>query len=301
MPRASSTATSSPPTYSSPSAGSQKFWILDWQRWRTVQTAARESEVTMTRDQPEHLTSPGSAVGTVAYMSPEQIRGKEVDARSDLFFHSVWCSMRWPPEDCAFVAILQEPPLMRSSTSHQLLPFRLNPDVPDGLERIINKALEKNQDIRYQHASELRADLKRLRRDTESGSRATVPAATHPQARRSLLLWAAAAVMAVGVAAGVTFMLRRSGPPATPNSLQWVQLTNFTDSVSGPSLSPDGRMLTFIRGSENFGTGQVYARVFRMANRCNLPTMKPASGAPHFHPMVRASPIAQWGAIGRHG
>ncbi|MGB8782739.1 MAG: protein kinase [Terriglobales bacterium] len=223
-------------------------------------TPARESEVTMTRDQPEHLTSPGSAVGTVAYMSPEQIRGKEVDARSDLFsFGVVLYEMatgrlpfRGDTSGTTFDAILNQPPTP---------PVRLNPDVPDGLERIINKALEKNRDIRYQHASELRADLKRLRRDTESGSRATVPAATHPQARRSLLLWAAAAVMAVGVAAGVTFMLRRSGPPATPNSLQWVQLTNFTDSVSGPSLSPDGRMLTFIRGSENFGTGQVYAKL----------------------------------------
>ena len=239
-------------------------------------------------------------MGTVAYMSPEQIRGKEVDARSDLFsFGVVLYEMatgrllfRGDTSGTTFDAILNQPPTP---------PVRLNPDVPDGLERIINKALEKNQDIRYQHASELRADLKRLRRDTESGSRATVPAATHPQARRSLLLWAAAAVMAVGVAAGVTFMLRRSGPPATPNSLQWVQLTNFTDSVSGPSLSPDGRMLRSFADRRISERDRSMPSCFRMANRCNLPTMKPASGAPHFHPMVRASPIAQWGAIGRHG
>ena len=222
---------------------------------------AGETAATMTRDQLEHLTSPGAAVGTVAYMSPEQIRAKDVDARTDLFsFGVVLYEMatgrlpfRGDTSGTTFDAILNRPPTP---------PVRLNPDISDGLERIINKALEKDRDIRYQHASELRADLKRLRRDTESGSRATMVAETLPQTRRSPLLWAALAVVVVALAAGVTFMLRRSGQPAAAaNSSQWVQLTNFTDSVSGATLSPDGRMLAFLRGSEDFSSGQLYVKL----------------------------------------
>jgi eukaryotic-like serine/threonine-protein kinase len=146
--------------------------ILDFGLAKVTQPTTRPSEpsgVTVeTSLAEEHLTSPGSAVGTVAYMSPEQAKGKELDSRTDLFsFGAVLYEMatgmvpfRGDTSALIFQAILDRAPVS---------PIRLNPDLPPKLEDIINKALEKDRNLRYQHAADIRADLQRLKRDTDTG------------------------------------------------------------------------------------------------------------------------------------
>src|ERR1700687_1396823 len=224
----------------------------------------------------EFLTSPGSALGTVAYMSPEQVRAKELDARTDLFsFGAVLYEMatgslpfRGESSGVIFKAILDGTPTSA---------VRLNPDLPADLERIIDKALEKDRQLRYQSAAEMRTDLQRLKRDTSSG-RLHVPSSgegeeeqakgesaevtsllTRSHLRRKAYYIAAGFLLLAAVAAA--FLLYRSSRSSPPLSKEWEQLTFFTDSAVYPALSPDGRMLAFIRGNNSFfGLGQIYVK-----------------------------------------
>jgi eukaryotic-like serine/threonine-protein kinase len=215
--------------------------ILDFGLAKALDPVSRpdtgSSALTLTT---QHLTSPGTALGTVAYMSPEQVRGKELDARSDLFSFGVvlyematgLLPFRGDTSGVIFDSILNRPP-----TS----PVRLNPEVSADLERIINKALEKDPDIRYQHASDLRADLKRLKRDTDTNKSASVTFHEErprvPGRHRKLFL--AAAVLIALLAAA--FWLRAPLPP--PQVLSITQITS--DSLPKQRVVTDGTRLYF--------------------------------------------------------
>ncbi|MGB9515181.1 MAG: protein kinase [Candidatus Acidiferrum sp.] len=216
-----------------------------------------ESENTLTSGMEEqyHLTSPGSTLGTVAYMSPEQVRAKDLDVRTDLFSFGVvlyematgQLPFRGESSGVIFKAILDSTPLS---------PSRLNPDLPLELERVIHKALEKDRNLRYQHASEISADLRRLKRDTDSAqykssdSGAVLPPTSSEKGRlaRFTAKWRWAVVSAaVVILLSTIAMLRlvRTPADAALPAVEVVPLVALQGKQTAPVFAPDGNQVAF--------------------------------------------------------
>jgi eukaryotic-like serine/threonine-protein kinase len=253
--------------------------VLDFGLAKVSGRGATELTAAETAISPERaeLTNPGAAVGTVAYMSPEQALGKPVDARTDIFsFGVVLYEMATGKQPFAgsttaaiFDAILNRAPAA---------PVRINPAIPTGLEQIINKALEKDAELRYQHAADMRTDLKRLRRDarssgsaasplTASASSATLPAASgsvpvsaqgHSDSqivsamlrRHQMKVFAGIAILVVllAVAGFGLYQLVQRRSPSGGTAIANMQISRVTTSgdVEMAAISPDGRYVAYV-------------------------------------------------------
>src|ERR1700732_643745 len=208
--------------------------ILDFGLAKVAAKPVSGTEATAaTLDVEEHLTSPGTAIGTVAYMSPEQVKGKELDARTDLFsFGAVLYQMatqqlpfRGESAGVIFKAILVGAPISA---------VRLNPDVPAELERIINKALEKDKNLRYQNAADIRTDLRRLKRDTESTRLPAATSAAVSAGKQGGIPWKVvvpAALVSVALGAGSYFYFHRTPQLADKDT---IVLSDFTNTTGDP-------------------------------------------------------------------
>jgi serine/threonine protein kinase/Tol biopolymer transport system component len=240
--------------------------VLDFGLAKLVpgRAAQGEASAVQTQDNPESLTSPGMTIGTIAYMSPEQARGADIDTRTDLFsFGAVLYEMSTgrqaftgPTSAVVFEAILNKDPLP---------PSRINPDTHPELERIIRKSLEKDRDVRCQTAAEMRADLKRLKREIDSGRSASVsvPAVSETIARpaqfsttglaapsnKKKMLLPLALLLAVGALGLIGYKFWPNPEEKLPAKVR--QVSNWNKVIVEATISPDGNTIAFSAPVEN--------------------------------------------------
>ena len=226
--------------------------VLDFGLAKRV--GASESPETPTE---QSLTAAGVVVGTLAYMAPETLRGEPADARTDL-----WA------EGAVLHEMLVGTPPFAGKTAYELTsailreqPRALPEKVPASLRTVVQRCLAKEREHRYQHASEIRAALEAIGSDTQAG----MPRERANRGRRRAAAAGGVALIAALalLAWGEREMFRaKLGPSRAASASEWVQLTDFADSAVSPALSPDGKMLTFIRGEDPFlGPGQIEAKV----------------------------------------
>ena len=245
--------------------------ILDFGLAKLQRGAMETSDDEMASEAVE-LTQHGAALGTAAYMSPEQARGEKLDIRTDLFsFGLVLYEMGTGRRAFAgataaivFASLLKETPVP---------PSEINRAIPPELDKIISKALEKERALRYQHAADMREALARLKRHSERNRAAELASGalnpvgspqSHPVTRRRLRVpsWVVISGLILCLLSGGLFLWMHNPRPATPTHTEYTQLTYWADSATSPALSPDGHMLAFIRGESPFlGPGDVYLKL----------------------------------------
>ena len=248
-------------------------------------------------------TATGMVMGTAQYMSPEQILGQEVDHRTDIFslgvvlYEMATGSLPFKGDTATALsdAILHKQPTA---------PGRLNPDLPIELDRIILRALEKDRELRYQTASDLRAELKRLKRELDSGSSsgtvAVTPVPTVASRSRSLLeRWPLILVGVLAALLGVSLWFYRSTTKVPEASLVAVPLTSYPGEERQPSFSPDGNQVAFSWNGEKQDNFDIYVKLIGSGTQLRLTTAPEADSNPAWSPDGRSIAFIREGPGGK--